>query len=33
MIWDVDGVADIIDRLGQPQSVTHPEAAPPKPAS
>ena len=32
-MWDVDGVVDIIDRLGQPQPVTHTEAAPPAQAS
>jgi CBS domain-containing protein len=33
LMWDVDGVVDIIDRLGQPQPVTHPESAPPPQAS
>lgn len=28
LMWDVDGVVDIIDRLGQPQPVTPTEAAP-----
>jgi CBS domain-containing protein len=30
LLWDVDGVVDIVDRLGQPQPATHTEAAPPK---
>jgi len=29
LMWDVDGVVDIVDRLGQPQYVPHTEAAPP----
>ena len=29
LMWDVDGVVDIIDRLGQPRPVTPAEAAPP----
>jgi hypothetical protein len=32
LMWDVDGVVDIVDQLGQPQSATHREAAPPKQA-
>ena len=28
LVWDVDGVVDVVDRLGQPQPVTHAEAAP-----
>lgn len=30
LMWDVDGVVDVIDRLGQPQPATHPQS--PKPA-
>ncbi len=33
LMWDVDGVVDVIDRLGQSQPVTHPESAPPPQAS
>jgi CBS domain-containing protein len=33
LMWDVDGVVDIIDRLGQPQPVTRTEPAPPSQAS
>ena len=29
LMWDVNGVVDIIDRLGQPLPVTHTESAPP----
>ena len=29
LMWDVDGVVDIVDRLGQPKPVTHAEATPP----
>jgi CBS domain-containing protein len=32
LLWDVDGVVDIIDRLGQPQPATPAGAAPPKQA-
>jgi CBS domain-containing protein len=28
LMWDVDGVVDVIDRLGQPLPVTHPGSAP-----
>jgi CBS domain-containing protein len=33
LMWDVDGVVDIIDRLGQPQPVTQAADAPPARAS
>jgi CBS domain-containing protein len=33
LMWDVDGVVDVIDRLGQPLPVTHTESAPPAQAS
>ena len=33
LMWDVNGVVDVIDRLGQSQPVTHPESAPPPQAS
>lgn len=33
LMWDVDGVVDIVDRLGQPQSVIHTHPAPPAQAS
>jgi CBS domain-containing protein len=29
LVWDVDGVVDVVDRLGQPQPVTHAEAVTP----
>lgn len=29
LVWDVDGVVDVVDRLGQPRPVTHAEATPP----
>src|SRR5487761_28133 len=29
LMWDVDGVVDIIDRLGQSQPVTHTQSPPP----
>jgi hypothetical protein len=32
-MWDVDGVVDVIDRLGQRRPVTHTEPAPPPQAS
>jgi CBS domain-containing protein len=32
LMWDVDGVVDVIDRLGQPKPVTQAEAAPPEQA-
>ncbi len=32
LMWDVDGVVDFVDQLGQPEPVTHREAAPPKQA-
>jgi CBS domain-containing protein len=32
LMWDVDGVVDVVDRLGQSQPVTHREAAQPKQA-
>ena len=28
LMWDVDGVVDVVDRLGQSQPVIHTEAAP-----
>ena len=28
LVWDVDGVVDVVDRLGQPRPVTHAEATP-----
>jgi CBS domain-containing protein len=33
LLWDVDGVVDIIDRIGQPQSVTRTAPVPPAQAS
>ena len=33
LMWDVDGVVDIVDRLGQPQPAAHPAGAPPAQAS
>jgi CBS domain-containing protein len=30
LMWDVDGVVDVIDRLGQPHPVPHAESAPPE---
>ena len=33
LMWDVDGVVDIIDRLGQPQPVSYAETPPPAQAS
>ena len=33
LMWDVDGVVDVIDRLGQPLPVPRPRAAPPAQAS
>ncbi len=32
LVWDVDGVVDVVDRLGQPRPVTHAEATPPEQA-
>jgi hypothetical protein len=29
LLWDVDGVVDVVDRLGQPPSVHRAEAVPP----
>jgi CBS domain-containing protein len=33
LMWDVDGVVDIIDQLGQTEPATHPAGAPPAQAS
>jgi len=33
LMWDVDGVVDIIDRLGRPEPATQAEAVPPAQAS
>jgi CBS domain-containing protein len=33
LMWDVDGVVDVIDQLGQRRPASHPQAAPPATAS